>query len=90
MNWGRKTKKKDSEEFNLKEELKKLCKSCDQTKRQQIGPIKNKLQKIEEEKLSGAKTRGRIQWETEGEKCTKFFFNLEKKRTEQTSRSENW
>ena len=39
----------------------------------------NKLHTFVEEQKNGAKIRSRAKWVEEGEKCTKFFYNLEKK-----------
>lgn len=38
------------------------------------------LKEIEEEKCRGAMLRSKSKYTIEGEKCTKFFFDLEKKR----------
>ncbi len=43
------------------------------------------LDKIYEEKAKGAFVRSRRRWLEEGEKCTKYFFNLEKRNYEQAS-----
>ncbi len=43
------------------------------------------LDKIYEEKAKGAFVRSRRRWLRQGEKCTKYFFNLEKRNYEQSS-----
>ena len=45
------------------------------------------LDKIYEEKAKGAFVRSRRRWLEQGEKCTKYFFNLEKRNYEQSSLS---
>lgn len=40
----------------------------------------NRLKEIEEEKCRGAMIRSRAKNVMEGERCTKFFFNLEESR----------
>ena len=42
--------------------------------------IKSKLQKIYEEKAEGVRIRSRVQWWEEGEKSTRYFYQLEKER----------
>ena len=42
--------------------------------------IKNKIEEIYEKKAEGAKIRSRCLWYEEGEKSSKFFLNLEKRR----------
>ena len=45
-----------------------------------INILQSKLQRIYEEKADGTRVRSRIQWWEEGEKSTKYFYQLEKKR----------
>ena len=40
--------------------------------------LKNQLRQYEEQEAEGAKVRNKIKWRLEGEKCSKFFLNLEK------------
>ena len=42
--------------------------------------IKNKIEEIYEKKVEGARIRSKCLWYEEGEKSSKFFFNLEKRR----------
>ena len=64
-----------------------LTKNLDQEKHktnpdnEKIQIIESKLQEIWDEKAEGAKIRARVKWLEEGEKSTKYFFNLEKKNT---------
>ena len=46
---------------------------------QQIGEVKEELDKFLEEKTKGAMIRSRCRWYENGEKCTKYFLNLEKR-----------
>ena len=39
--------------------------------------VRNEVEQIEEEKLRGNMVRSRAQWIEEGEKCSKYFMNLE-------------
>jgi exonuclease III len=45
----------------------------------EIHQIKNMLREIEEKEIEGAVIRSRKEWQNQGEKCTRYFFNLEKK-----------
>ena len=49
-------------------------------KLQKYSKIKSELEEIYEKFVEGAKVRSRCTWYEEGEKSTKFFLNLEKKR----------
>uniref|UniRef100_A0A8C2FGH2 exodeoxyribonuclease III n=1 Tax=Cyprinus carpio TaxID=7962 RepID=A0A8C2FGH2_CYPCA len=59
----------------LKEELNK-----NEVDVQKVIEIENTLRKIEEEKCKGAMLRSKAKYTVEGEKCSRFFFNLEKSR----------
>lgn len=59
----------------LREELKK-----EQVNTQRIVELEDNLKKIEEEKCKGAMLRSKAKYTIEGEKCTKFFFDLERRR----------
>ncbi len=60
---------------NLNKELDKAEKSI-----QKIKEIEGKLKEIEENKYNGARLRSKAKYTVEGEKCTKFFFDLERRR----------
>ncbi len=47
---------------------------------QKIKEMEGKLKEIEEKEFEGAMLRSKAKYLVEGEKCTKFFFDLEKKR----------
>lgn len=47
---------------------------------QKIKEMEGKLKEIEEKEYEGARLRSKAKYVVEGEKCTKFFFDLEKKR----------
>ncbi len=47
---------------------------------QKVVEMEEKLKKIEEEKCKGAMLRSKAKYTIEGEKCNRFFFNLEKSR----------
>ena len=49
-------------------------------KLQKYNKIKSELEEIYEKFVEGAKVRSKCTWYEEGEKFTKFFLNLEKKR----------
>ncbi len=46
---------------------------------QKIKEIEGKLKEIEEKQYEGARLRSKAKYVVEGEKCTKFFFDLEKR-----------
>lgn len=68
------TQKKD-----LINELGQLTSSTDPASSRRILEIKAKLNEIEQEDINGAIIRSRVQWQNEGEKSTKYFYNLERK-----------
>jgi len=47
---------------------------------QKIKEIQEELKEFEENKYKGAMLRSKVKYLVEGEKCTKFFFDLEKKK----------
>lgn len=76
---GKSTKKKTNDKKDkLMQELQKNTKSTDPQTAKRILELKKRLNEIEESENKGAMVRSRTQWQTSGEKCTKFFFNLEK------------
>ena len=62
---------KESLEVELNKEYKDI---------QKIKEMEEKLKEIEEKEYEGARLRSKAKYTVEGEKCTKFFFDLEKKR----------
>lgn len=70
---------KNIKEKEVRKELKEaLCEGGENTQRILI--LEEKLREIEERKFKGAMIRSKAKYMVEGEKCTKFFFNLEKSR----------
>lgn len=57
----------------LKEELNK-----EEVNVQNVIIMEEKLKKFEESKCNGAMLRSKAKYTVEGEKCTRFFFNLER------------
>ena len=45
------------------------------------GDLKNKLEIINIKEADGARIRAGQKWAQEGERCTKYFLNLEKRRS---------
>jgi len=70
----KKYKEKEIKE-SLEEELNKGNKDV-----QKIKEMEEKLKEIEEKEYEGARLRSKAKYTVEGEKCTKFFFDLEKKK----------
>ena len=69
--------------FNQLDEIEKHIithPDCDTTL-QKYNKIKQKLESIIISETEGARIRSGQQWAEEGEKCTKFFLNLEKHRS---------
>lgn len=72
-----KVKRAKEEEIRrtLREELNK-----NEVNVQRVIEVEERLKKIEEEKYKGAMLRSKAKYTVEGEKCNRFFFNLEKSR----------
>ena len=64
----------------LKIKLNEVCRSTDAKSSVTIRQIKKQLNEIEENETEGALIRSRLQWQNEGEKCTNYFFNLERRK----------
>ena len=56
----------------------KLGETSDETIKNENYYHKNRLNTIEQENAEGAIIRSRVKWLEEGEKCTQYFFSLEK------------
>ena len=78
----------DFQKKNIENELNSKIKSLDPQSSKQVLELKKKLKEIEDRDIEGALIRTKVQWEREGEKCTKFFFNLEKRKGDEKSISE--
>ena len=77
---GRQERKNENDEENkMIDELKKVTNSNTAASAKKITAIKKKLNDIEVRKMDGAKARTKLQWQSEGEKYSKFFFDLETK-----------
>ena len=79
-----KLKEKHKLEKNLRAELQDLEEKLDYADKGNLKlvdkyeGVKHLLEELETEKAIGAMVRSRVRWYEEGEKSTKFFFNLEK------------
>lgn len=69
---------------NWEGKLKKLLEKSDLTDSdtRQIHELKGKLRKIEEEKMEACRIRCREEWIDYGERCTKYFYDLERRNGE--------
>lgn len=65
----------------LEKEAEKIENNPDYSK-EHFFRIKAEMEIFEKEKCKGAIVRSRAQYAVEGERCTKYFLNLEKKKTE--------
>nr|BAC82613.1 pol-like protein [Danio rerio] len=71
---------KKYKEKELKEKLENELKNENGKNIQKIKELQGRLNEMEEEKFEGARLRSKAKFTVEGEKCTKFFFDLEKRR----------
>jgi len=82
--WRKKDRKK--KEASLEEEIAKVERELDQKsdedekERMHLRQLKRELEDIREEKINGIMMRSRARWYEQGEKPTKYFCNLEKRR----------
>lgn len=67
---------------NVKDIRENLEKELNQREKDmsKIKELEDKLKDIEEKKFEGARLRSKAQYIVEGEKCTKFFFDLERRK----------
>ncbi|MGL5245458.1 MAG: endonuclease/exonuclease/phosphatase family protein, partial [Sarcina sp.] len=72
-------KAKNAREQGIRDSLRKETKEKE-IDVQKIIELEEKLKKIEEEKCQGARLRSKAKYTVEGEKCTKFFFDLERRK----------
>lgn len=76
-------KKNQKVESELEEKLQDLQKHFDKVpsdkNRHEIQEIEEKLVICREKKINGIMARAKARWEAEGEKCTNYFCNLEKR-----------
>lgn len=77
---GKKQKRETKDrKLELMKELKMAAKQTGLDSAMKIRHLKGKILKIEEDELAGAAVRSRSDWNQKGEKCTRYFFDLEKK-----------
>ena len=71
---------KRKEEYKLRKKLKNAQKKIHNNTNMIIlcRELKNKLESFEKNRALGAAIRAKIKWRFQGEKCNKFFLNLEK------------
>ncbi|CAC5405809.1 unnamed protein product [Mytilus coruscus] len=78
-------KKKNAEYYTLQNKIERICNRIaegDKVNIEQYENLKLELSVLEEEKCKGAILRSKAYWATENDKCTKYFFNLEKHKQE--------
>lgn len=63
----------------LESELQQLNRNCQAGSSKRILEVKRLLNKMDEEDMKGAQIRSRAQWQKQGEKCTRYFFSLERR-----------
>ena len=80
-------RKQNSEKRNVKRSLKEEHPK-NNNNAVKILQLKQRLKEIEENEMIGAAIRSRTEWREEGEKPTKFFFNLEKQKGEEKQLNE--
>ena len=78
-----KARSRKNEEKELEEQLNSLMRETDEfddpEKQKLICETKERLESIQTHKTKGAIIRSRCNWNEQGEKSTKYFFNLEKR-----------
>ena len=78
-----KKRQRDEEEREVDKSIQKKTedyeRSRDEKYKFEIDILQSKLQSIREIKIQGIVTRAKAKWRTEGEKCSRYFCNLEKK-----------
>ena len=69
---------KPTHKKNFKPEIKSIIKN-----------LQDELYQLENKQAKGAKLRARIKWELEGEKCSKRFFKVLRRRNYNNNKSDN-
>ena len=69
----------------LENKLKKLENNTNYIENSEYIDCRNKLDKIYEQKINGIRIRSKCDWYEYGEKSSKFFLNLEKTRSTQST-----
>ena len=78
-------KEKNAKYYTLQNKIERICiriAEGDNVNIEQYENLKLELSVLEEEKCKGAILRSKAYWATENDKCTKYFFNLEKHKQE--------
>jgi len=87
--YDKQKRKRDKEhQDRLTRNIIKLKRTFDPQNKQQIQQItdlETTLRELKFQKMEGAKIRSRVQWIEQGEKPTKYFYNLEKQRAKTNS-----
>ena len=73
------------EKMFLENKLKKLENNTNYIENLEYIDCRNKLDKIYEQKINGIRIRSKCDWYEHGEKSSKFFLNLEKTRSTQST-----
>ena len=78
-----KKKESDKQEREIEKSIQKKTedyeRSRDENFQFEIDILQSKLQSIRKIKIRGIVTRAKAKWRTEGEKCSRYFCNLEKR-----------
>lgn len=84
---------KEQKRKRLERELEKLAEENKDATNDRIREVKAEITQMEKEKSEGEKIRAKVTWKTEGERPTRYFFQLEKqqqqKRTISAIKDEN-
>ena len=72
---------------NLEKEIETLAKNLDENNKERYLDLKSQLNDIIENEIKGSILRGLCKDYQEGEKCTKYFFSLEKYKSKQKTLS---
>jgi flagellar hook-length control protein FliK len=71
-----KNKEKNKSESDLEKQLSELY--ANNGKETEIKNTESKLTELREKQIKGIMTRAKAKWRVEGEKCSRYFCNLEK------------
>jgi hypothetical protein len=75
-------KQKREIEKSIQKKTEDYERSRDEKFKFEIDILQSKLQSIRQIKIRSIVTRAKAKWRTEGEKCSRYFCNLEKRHTE--------
>lgn len=83
---GQRQKKSEHTEIErIEQEIQEISKSQSLDSASRLRELKKVWNELEEKKTKGAAIRSRVDWETQGERPTTYFFSLEKKNGAQKS-----